>query len=46
MLTPHVKAADFASLFFITILHGCEHDVLQCSVTRPPDEKIAGYVIA
>jgi hypothetical protein len=45
-LTPHVKAADFAPLFFITILQGCEHDVLQCSVTPPPGETIAGYVIA
>jgi hypothetical protein len=34
MLTLHVKAADFTSLFFyLRMLRGCEQDVLQCSVT-------------
>jgi hypothetical protein len=35
-LTPHVKAADFASPFFYPrTLRCCEQDVLQCSVTLP-----------
>jgi cytochrome c len=35
-LTPHVKAADFASPFFYPrMLRCCEQDVLQCSVALP-----------
>jgi hypothetical protein len=37
-LTLHVKAADFASRFFCPrMLRCCERDVLQCSVTLPPE---------
>jgi hypothetical protein len=39
MLTPHVKAGDFASPFFYPgLLRCCERDVLQCSVT-PAESK-------
>jgi hypothetical protein len=43
MLTPHVKAGDFASPFFYPrMLRCCEQDVLQCSVTpAEPQEKTA-----